>query len=264
VDQEGFARWTRSHGDNGARRYSALRQINRENVRELVPVWTYRAKDGAANIQCTPIVVDGLLFAPTPGRSLVALDAATGVERWRRTLPDLRQRLQDAPARRGLVYWPGETGHASRLLLGAGDWIYALDPSTGEPVPEFGGAGRVPIETGATVAGAVYRHVFVTMGLFGDVYGYDVRSGAPLWRFHSVARGTEFGADTWEGPQAGANGWSGLAVDDARGSLSLRSWAPRPDMIGVSRLGDNLFSDCIVAIDVLTGRRLWHFQDLHH
>jgi quinoprotein glucose dehydrogenase len=223
-----------------------------------------RARDGASNTQCTPIVVDGTLYAPTPGRALVAIDAATGVEKWRRKIPDLRNRQQDAVARRGLVYWPGEGAHAARILFGAGDWIWALDPRTGEPVKEFGGEGRTAIDTGATAAGAVYRHVFVTTGLSGDVFGFDVRSGQQLWRFRSIARGEDFGADSWDGPQAGANGWCGLAIDDARGLVFVALGAPRPDMVGVGRLGDNLFSNCILALDVLTGRRVWHFQDLRH
>ncbi len=110
----------------------------------------------------------------------------------------------------------------------------------------------------------MFQHVFVTTGLNGDVYGFDVRTGKELWRFHSVARGAEFGAETWDGPQAGANGWSGLSIDDARGMAFVALGAPRPDMVGVSRLGDNLFSNCVLALDVLTGKRLWHFQDVRH
>jgi quinoprotein glucose dehydrogenase len=259
-----FAQWHRSQGDNGARRYSSLTQINKRNVRELEVAWTFRSGDGAANIQCTPIVVDGLLYAPTPGRALVALDAATGAEKWRRKIPDLRNRIQDSPARRGLVYWPGDRENASRILFGAGDWLYALDPKTGEPVPGFGEAGRAFLETGATTSGAVFRHIFITTGISGDIYAYDVRNGKQVWRFHSIARGEEFGAETWDGPQSGANGWSGLSIDDARGIAFIALGAPRPDMVGVGRLGDNLFSNCVLALDVQTGKRLWHFQDVRH
>ncbi len=264
IDYAAFAGWTRSQGDNGSRRYSTHTQINKGNVRDLEVAWTYRAGDGQTNLQSTPIIVDGLLYAPTPGRAVVAIDAATGEERWRTPITGLRSRLQDTPARRGMVYWPGNDRHAPRILFGAGEWIYALNPRTGEPVPGFGEQGRAPIPTGATAAGAVYQHVFVTTGLSGDIYGYDVRTGETLWRFRSVARGEDFGSETWDGPQAGANGWSGLAMDDARGIAFIALGAPRPDMVGVGRHGDNLFSNCILALDALTGRRLWHFQDIRH
>ncbi len=259
-----FSRWARSQGDNGARRYSALKQITRDNVRDLTVAWTFHAGDGKTNIQCTPIVVDGTLYAPTPGRAIVALDATTGAEKWRWKVPDLRNRLQDTPARRGLVYWPGDAEHGERILFGGGDWVYALNPKTGEPLKEFGGEGRAPIDTGATASGAVFKHVYITTGLNGDIFAFDVRSGAALWRFHSVARGGEFGSETWDGPQAGANGWSGLSVDDVRGMVFVALGAPRPDMVGVGRLGDNLYGDCVLALDALTGQRLWHFQDVRH
>ena len=265
ISLEPFGRWTRSQGDNGARRYSSLTQITKENVRDLEMAWTYRSGDGAANIQCTPIIVDGMLYAPTPGRAIVALDAATGVERWRKQLESPRQvRPQDAPARRGLLYWPGDRENAPRILFGAGDWVYAVDPKTGDAIAGFGENGRAPIPTGATTSGVVYRHVFVTTGVNGDIFGIDVRNGKSLWRFHSIARGAEFGADTWDGPQAGANGWSGLSMDDQRGLVFVALGAPRPDMVGVGRLGDNLFSNCVLALDALTGQRRWHFQDVRH
>jgi quinoprotein glucose dehydrogenase len=265
VDPKPFQGWSRSQGDNGARRYSALTQINRGNVGQLEVAWTYRSGDGAANVQCTPIIVDGVLYAPTPGRAIVALDAATGQERWRFTLPPAKPaRLQDAPARRGLVYWPGDRENPARILFGAGEWIYALDPKTGRELAGFGQGGRTEIPTSATVAGAVHGHIFVTSGLYGDAYGYDVRDGRMLWRFRSVPRDGEFGADTWDQPQLGANGWGGLSIDDARGIAFVAFGAPRPDMTGVGRLGDNLFGNCVVALDVRTGRRLWHFQDVIH
>jgi len=265
LDPGGFTRWTRSQGDNGARRYSALAQINRGNVASLRMAWTYHAKDGADNLQCTPIVVDGVMYAPTPGRAIVALDAATGAEKWRfQVEPPPHPGLENAPARRGLVYWPGEPGSAPRILFGAADWIYAVNPQTGRPLDDFGDGGRTPIATGATAGGIVYHHVFVTTGLYGDVFGYDVRTGRPLWRFHLIARAGEFGAETWKGPQAGADAWGGLALDDRRGIIFIAVGNPSPDMVGTERLGDNLFSDCVLALDAETGQRRWHFQNTRH
>ena len=265
ISQEPFARWTRSQGDNGARRYSALKQITRANVASLERAWTYHSKDGADNIQCTPIVVDGLLFAPTAGRAIVALDAATGVERWRfQGETPAHLGLEDSPARRGLVFWPGDSSNAPRILFGSGDWIYALDPKTGRTLSGFGVNGRTSIPTGSTTSCAVYRNVFVTSGLYGDIYGYDVRTGESLWRFHTIARPGEFGGETWSKPQAGADAWGGLSIDDQRGIAYIAIGNPSPDMVGTERLGDNLFSDCVLALDVLTGKRLWHFQMVRH
>lgn len=264
IDAGAFTTWTRSLGDNGARRYSSLNQITRENVAQLEVAWTYRSGDGMANIQSTPIIVEGVLYAPTPGKAIVAVDAATGRELWRYQVRGLGNRLEDVPARRGLVYWPGDGQASPRILFGAGSWVYALDPKSGEPVAGFGQEGRTPLPTGATVAGVVYRNVYVTTGLNGDTYGYDVRTGEALWRFRSVAKGGDFGAETWDGPQAGANGWSGISLDDKRGIVFVALGAPRPDMVGVARHGDNLFGNCVVALNALTGERLWHFQDVRH
>jgi quinoprotein glucose dehydrogenase len=265
VDLAQFTRWERSLGDNGARRYSGLKQINRDNVRNLEVAWVYRSKDGAANIQSTPIIVNGVLFGPTPGRAIVAIDAATGTERWRVPMEKVsRTRPEDAPARRGLVYWPGDRAHSPRLLFGSGDWIHAVDPKTGQSLPEFGDGGKANIPTGSTVAGAVYKHVYISTGIHGDAYGYDVRNGKLLWRFQSVAQGGEFGPPSWAWPEGPANGWSGFSVDDQRGIAFLSFGAPHPDMVGLGRLGDNLFSNCVVAVDAITGKYLWHFQNVRH
>ena len=265
-DPATFLGWPRSQGDDGSRRYSALNQIHRGNVRDLEVAWTYRSGDGAANLQSTPIIVDGVLFATTPGLAIVALDAATGREKWRSRFPleKGKLRLQDQPARRGLVYWPGNEQASARLLVGAGDWIYALDPRTGARLTGFGEAGRASLPTGATASGVVFDDTFIVSGLYGDVFGYGVRDGRLRWRFHSAARGDDFGAETWSGPLAGANGWSGLSLDHVRGLVFVAFGAPRPDMVGIDRWGDNLFSNCIVALDARTGKRRWHFQDVRH
>ena len=264
VGLEQFNRWPRSQGDNGSRRYSALTQINKSNVKSLEVAWTYHSGDGAANIQCTPIVVDGVMFGPTPGMALVAVDAAAGVEKWRFEVErPARLRNEDAVARRGLVYWPGDGRNGARLLFGSGDWIYAVDPKTGKAVSQFGKTVRVAIPTGATVSGVVYQHVYVVAGIRGDVYGYDVRDGKMLWRFSSVAQGGDFGAP-WGGEQGSANGWAGMSLDDARGIAYISIGAPHPDMVGVGRLGDNLYADCVLALDALTGAYRWHFQNVRH
>lgn len=261
-----FTSWNVSHGDAGARRYSALTQIDRTNVHRLQVAWTYRSGDGARGLQANPIVVDGMLYGPTAGRALAALDATTGTERWRFALetPE-RPGLEDAPARRGLVHWAGDGRAAPRIVFASGRWLYALDPATGRPVAGFGDNGRVPLPTGGTAVGVIWQGTYIVPGLWGDVFAYDLVTGRQLWRFHTIPQPGEFGADTWVGPsREGAHPWGGLCLDDARGIAYVAVGAARPDFIGVDRLGDNLFSNCVVALDARTGRRLWHFQYVRH
>ncbi|MGH8020105.1 MAG: PQQ-binding-like beta-propeller repeat protein, partial [Opitutaceae bacterium] len=263
---ESLRTWTVSHGDAGARRYSALDQINRGNVVRLREAWTYRSKDGSGHIQSNPIVVDGVMFAPTVGRAIVAVDAVKGVELWRYQLePPARLGLENPPARRGLVYWAGEGSHGPRVVFACDLWVYALDPKTGRPLPEFGTGGRTPLPTGGTAVGVIWRNTYIVPGVRGDVFAYDLRIGAQLWRFHTIPRPGEFGADTWQGSlREGAHPWGGLALDEARAIVFVAAGAARPDFIGVGRLGDNLYSNCVIALDARTGARLWHFQNVRH
>ena len=264
LDWAPFKGWSRSQGDNGSRRYSSLNQINRGNVAALREAWTFRSADGAANIQCTPVIVNGVLYAPTPGLALVAVDALTGVEKWRFQVPKPeRMRNEDAVARRGLVYWPGDAENAPRLLVGAGDWIYAVDPVGGTALKAFGSDGRTYISKGATISGVVYKNTYVVGGVRGGVFGYDVRDGRLLWEFSTVAADSKTGV-AW-GPESGsADCWGGMSLDEGRGMVFVAVGAPRPDMVGVGRLGDNLYSNCVLALDALSGAYRWHFQDVRH
>jgi quinoprotein glucose dehydrogenase len=235
-------------------------------VSTLQQAWVFHSEDGNRNIEATPIIVNGILYGPTAGRSIVALNAATGKELWRFKLEQREHpAMEDEPARRGLVYWAGGEGHRPRIVFGNGNWVYALDAANGRPIVEFGKEGRAPLPAGATVGGAIYRYVYVTAGIRGDIFAYDVRTGVPLWRFHTVPQGKEFGADTWSGPQHGAAiCWGGLSMDEERGIVYPAVGAAQPDFVGVGRTGDNLFGDSVLALDALTGRRIWHFQSIRH
>ncbi|MEO6738915.1 MAG: LamG-like jellyroll fold domain-containing protein, partial [Chthoniobacteraceae bacterium] len=126
-----FKRWDRSLGGPTSNRFSALAQITKQNVKDLKIAWEYHSQDGTANIQCNPIIVDGVMFAPTAGWNIVAIDAANGKELWRFTPPHGGKRLEDQPARRGLLHWPGDALNPARVIFGAGNWLYALEPKTG-------------------------------------------------------------------------------------------------------------------------------------
>ncbi|PYI79640.1 MAG: pyrrolo-quinoline quinone, partial [Verrucomicrobia bacterium] len=263
---EAMTNWHRSHGDATSSRFSALKQINRENVSLLEVAWTYHSRDGTGNIQCNPIIVDGVMFAPTVGNHIVALSAETGIELWRfePEMVNRGLRLEDAAARRGLVYWRGERDAPERILFTAGNWIYALDPKKGKPLESFGQAGRAYFPMAGTAVGAVYMRVFVIPGFYRDVSGYDVVSGKLLWTFHTVPKPGEFGYDTWNRVADGANCWGGMALDEQRGIAFIATGSPKPNMDGTGHHGDNLFGDCVIALDALSGKRLWHFQEIRH
>lgn len=261
---ESFREWNRSLGGPTSNRFSGLTQIDKTNVAKLEVAWTYQSGDGKANVQCNPIIVDGVMYAPTAGWNIVALDAATGKELWRFTPEKMGKRLEDQPARRGLLYWSGDGQAPARVIFGAGNWIYALDPKTGQPIEGFGQKGRTEIPTGATTVGAVHRQMLVVAGYLGDVFGYDVRTGEKRWTFNTRPQPGEYGHETWSQVEQGANCWGGIALDESRGIAYIGLGSPKPNFFGMGHLGDNLFSNCVLALDAQNGKRLWHFQELRH
>ena len=261
---QNHADWERSLGGPTSNRFSSLTQITRENVRELRPAWTYRSADGSANIQCNPIVVKGVIYTPTPGKNVAALDAATGEERWRFAPSSLIGKESTSPARRGLLFWKGDAENAPRLLFGDGNWLIALDPETGKPIPSFGDEGKTHVPGGTTAVGAMYGNICVLPGYSGDVYGYDARNGKCLWTFKTRPPSGEYGNETWSALESGANCWGGMAMDESRGIAYIGLGSPKPNFIGINHQGDNLFANCVLALDAATGRRLWHFQELRH
>ncbi len=260
-----FLTWERSHGDNGGRRYSALTQINRGNVADLAPAWTYHSHDSGESLECNPIIVRGTMFTPTPGNNLVAVNAANGIEMW-------RFKPEGRPAFRGLIYWPGEHGAAERVLFCSGHYLYALDPKTGQPIDAFGQHGKTKLPGverpgfgASTAAPAIYKRVIVVAGFMKDVWGFDVATGRQLWTFHTVPHEGEFGYDTWDKTEDyAANDWAGISLDEGRGIAYVVTAGAKPNFSGMRHRGQNLFCNCIIALDALTGRRLWHFQEIRH
>jgi len=260
-----YRTWHRSHGDSGGTRFSALDQINRQTVTNLQVAWTYHSRDGSNNIQCNPIVVGGIMYAPTAGKQVVAVNAETGVELWR-FKPDGR------PAFRGLIHWPGKGGARERIFFCAGKSLYAVDPKSGALIAGFGDHGRVTLPGNwqgdfgaATACPAIFENILVVPGWEKDVWGFDIVTGKQLWTFHTVPQPGELGHDTWDQTETyGANAWAGMALDEARGIAYITTGGPKPNFVGVSHLGQNLFANCVVAIDARTGKYLWHFQEIRH
>lgn len=261
-------RWSRSNADAGNTRYSALTQINRGNVKQLQVAWTYRSGDGAGNVQANPVIVDGVMFAPTAGGNIVAVDARSGAERWRFSPLDASggsARIGYGPATRGLVYWPGDEQRAPRLFFMFNGYLFALDPASGEPIKRFGAGGRVASSKGAgasrflgSVAPAIYADIIVAPNQ-NIVDAYHVVTGERLWHFNTLDYPVaDADADN------GGNVWGGIAMDSVRGIVYVATGDPHPNFVGIERRGDNRHTNSVLALDVRSGKLLWSFQDIAH
>jgi quinoprotein glucose dehydrogenase len=282
--------WRVTGGDPGNTRYSPLDRINTGNVAQLRVAWTYHTgdlpADGHGEIQATPIIVNGVLYTTTPALAVIALDAGRGTLIWKfdpRTTYHAPRTLSHV--NRGVVYW--SDGGQQRIFFTAGRRLYALDAQTGRAVLTFGDSGSIDLAAGlsrdiddaylvATSPGVIYRDLLIQGTRVGeeegsapgDIRAYDVRSGAIRWTFHTIPHPGEFGYDSWPAEAwrtaGGANSWAGMTVDQGRGIVFVPTGSATPDFFGGARAGANLFANSLVALDAATGKRLWHFQTVHH
>lgn len=275
--------WSTYLGDVGRRHYSPLEQITRENVDQLELAWTYDSGElraGNSTMYTSPLVVNGVLYGLSPTLTAFALDAATGEELWRYD-PGL-----DGAPQRGLMWWERETasGTVARLFFTGNDSLVALDPAAGEPVIDFGENGVLNLSATmeregplrVTVPGIVFEDLLVfgfstseaSDALPGAISAYSAVDGSLVWRHHNVPRPGEPGSETWADGSlevaGGANTWTGMALDAERGLLFAPTGSATPDFYGASRIGDNLFANSVLAIDVRTGERRWHYQTIKH
>lgn len=281
--------WPAYGGNRQANRFSSLDQINITNVKNLKLAWEYDASDASATqnrreIQCQPIVVNGVLYATSPHLKLFALNAATGKELWK--FDPKSQRLH---VNRGVVYW--RQGKDERVLYTAGPNLYCLDATTGIPIKSFGVNGMVDLHEGlsegldtdlqnlsvvATSPGVVYKNLLIIGSTVsesansapGHVRAFDIITGKLKWIFHTIPHPGELGYDTWPKDAykkfGGANCWSGLAVDEKRGAVYFGTGSPSFDFYGGDREGTNLFANCVVAVNASTGKLIWYYQVIHH
>lgn len=282
--QDGYRGWPAFGGGSGNIHYSSLKQINQKNVNRLKVAWTYESGDAEedSEIQCNPIMVDGVLYATTPKLRVVALDAASGKEIW--TFDGLNGK-QPGHQNRGVTHWTD--GKQSRIFVTLGTNLFSLDAKTGKLDPAFGKSGVVdlraaferPLETTSiTVSspGVIYKDLLILGSSVpeqlpstpGDIRAYDVRTGALRWTFHTIPRPGETGYDTWPADAwkhtGGANNWAGLAVDGTRGLVFVPTGSAAFDFYGADRHGDNLFANTILCLDAATGKRKWHYQTVRH
>ena len=283
------ANWPAYLGDNASTHYSTLRQITPRNVAKLEVAWSFRAGGADANnrsqIQCNPLVIDGVLYGTSPDLQAFALDAASGRELWRFN-PASIQGITKAGVNRGLVFW--SAGQDRRVLYANDRYLHALDAATGQRVASFGKEGSIDLKADlgrdvsglslqANTPGVLFGDLLI-MGMRlgegpapaapGHIRAYDVRSGKLVWRFNTIPLPGEVGYGTWP-PNAytyigGANVWAGFALDEKRGIVFCPTGSAAFDFWGGNRIGQNLFANCLIALDAKTGQRLWHQQLVRH
>ena len=269
--------------------YSGLTQINRHNVKQLQVAWTFDAADSfnGSEIECNPIIVDGVLYATTAKVNVIALDGASGKLLWRFD-PNggkaLGAYIGGKGRNRGVTYW--SDGKDRRIFVGANQYLYALDAETGKPVETFADGGKIDLRDGLgrepknwvqlTSPAVVYRDLVIvgsSMGEAipaspGDIRAFDAHSGRLRWTFHTIPHPGEFGYDTWPKNawkySGAANNWAGMSLDRDRGLVFIPLGSAVSDFYGANRVGNDLFANCLLVLKADTGERVWHFQSVRH
>jgi quinoprotein glucose dehydrogenase len=269
--------WRDYGGPPDNSRFSTLKQINKSNVSRLDVAWTYPYGETGFN----PIVARGVVYGKGRNSSLVALDAATGKEIW------IHEGLEGM-TRRGVNYWESKDGKDRRLIFSISDYLQEIDAATGKSIRTFGTNGVVDMREGlgrdsATIGriqsntpGKVFENLLLMGSATGEAYfsppgdlrAYDIVTGKLAWQFHTVPHPDEFGYETWPKDAwryvGGTNTWGEITIDPERAIAYFPTGSGTFDFYGADRHGENLFANCLLALDARTGKRLWHFQNVHH
>jgi len=298
--KESYNNWKVYGGTKDALHYSSLKEVDTNNVKSLRVAWVYHTGDADTlfhtQIQCNPIIVDGVMYAITPKMKLFALNAATGQSKWVFN-PEIflsadtnsRSKLSNifSNTGRGVTYWT-DGKNDKRIFYSAGYLLMCIDALTGKAIKTFGNNGNIDLHNGfgrdvkdryitSNTPGVIYKDLLIVGSRVaedataapGDIRAYNVITGKLQWSFHTIPHPGEYGYDTWEDKNAwqhlgGANNWSGMSLDEDKGILFVPTGSVSFDFYGGKRVGDNLFADCILALDASTGKRIWHFQTVHH
>lgn len=280
TEKAGTASWTHYGGKPDQSKFFEASQITKENVNRLQVAWVYPTVDSGFNF-FSPLVVDTIMYVMAKNSSLVAINAETGKEIW------IHANLQGL-TRRGINYWESKDKKDRRLLFTLNNSIQAIDALTGKSIMSFGKNGYVDMREGldrppssirrmqSMMPGVLHENLLIMGSAPGENYfsapghvrAYNVVTGKLEWTFHTIPHPGEFGYDTWPKDAykyvGGTNVWSEMSVDSKRGIVYLPIGSPTNDFYGVDRIGANLFGNCLVALDARTGKRLWHYQTVHH
>jgi len=277
------ASWQAYGGAEDGAQYSSLKQVNRSNVTQLKPKWIASTGDEAV-YAFNPLVIGYTLYALTEKDHILALDAATGKQKWSHSIHAKTPLLTN----RGLTYWQSKSGSDARLIFAADNAIQEIDARTGKTIDAFGKDGRIDLREGlgrdpeslTVVQSYNPGRVFENLVIFGsatneeyrsgpgDIRAFDVVTGRLIWTFHTVPHPGETGYETWPKDAwktvGGANAWSSMALDSKRGILYIPTSSPKYNFYGADRAGKNLFGDSLLALDARTGKLRWYYQMVHH
>ncbi len=275
--------WPEYLGGPDRNHYSTLDQINTSNVTQLKVAWEYHTKD-SGQIQCNPLMVDGILYGMTAFTQPFAVNAASGKELWSKRDTAGENSLSTS---RGLSYW--ENGKDKRILYTNDSWLYAVEAHTGKSILSFGDKGRTSLKAGlgptakdkfviSNTPGTIYNDLIIMPlrvsegpdAALGHIQAFNIKTGKLAWVFKTIPEPGEFGYDTWpkdayKNTEIGAaNNWAGMAIDGKRGIVYVPTGSAAFDYYGGNRIGANLFANTLLALDAKTGKRIWHFQLVHH
>ncbi|MDO8540373.1 MAG: DUF1080 domain-containing protein [Opitutaceae bacterium] len=281
------ADWPVYRGNPSGTQFAPLAQIHAANVHRLQPAWEYHTGDATerSNMHANPLVIDGVVYLTTASMKAVALDARTGRELWSFDPARHNHGTVIRLRNRGVAYWRGEDG--ARVFHFVRERVYGLDARTGVLIESFGRNGFIDLRENLgvdpaavfvemTSPGAVFKNLLILGSRVNETYdaspghirAYDAVTGAMKWIFHTIPRPGEFGHDTWQWVKGenygGANAWGGVTIDEKRGWAFVATGSPTDDFYGGFRKGKNLFGNCVIALDALTGERKWHYQTVHH
>ncbi|HUK15492.1 MAG TPA: PQQ-binding-like beta-propeller repeat protein [Bryobacteraceae bacterium] len=272
-----YSTWSDYGGSADSMQYSALKQINKSNVSRLELAWSYPVPGTSGRFGFNPIVVDGVMYVLGKENAIVALNASTGEQIWSHA-------VQGRPTDRGINYWESKDRSDRRLIFSAGSNLQEVNARTGITINTFGNDGLVDLRDGSPrrqggptgTPGRVFENLILLGSAPGESYGsalgdlraFDVLTGKMVWIFHTTPRPGEYGYDTWPKDAwtyvGGNNTWGEISIDEKRGIAYFPTGSPTYDFYGADRIGAGLFGDCLIALDARTGKRLWHFQAVHH
>jgi quinoprotein glucose dehydrogenase len=285
--EDKFSDWRVYRGDASSASYSSLAQINKENVKELKPAWTFYPDDAIAGArfersECNPIIIDSFMYVTSARHRVYAINAATGKKIWGY---DPFDGGEGGGVNRGVAYW--QDGNDKRILFTAGNFLFALNALNGTPIKSFGDSGKVNLNVGMrgdpekisivpTSPGIVFKDLLILGTEVSELYGaepgyqraYNIKTGKLEWTFHTIPLPGETGYETWPKDAwkyvGGANDWGGMSLDKKRGMVFLATGSPTYDHYGADRKGMNLFGNCVIALDAATGKLKWYYQTVHH